>query len=183
MTSDYAVTEGDGDYTEHGVWGVTPKGRIIQLDWWHGQTSSDVWIEEKLRLIRQWKPICAFGEAGVIQKAIEPMLRRRMTETGTRCRMEWVPSIHDKATRARGFQSRAAMGEVSLLDGDKGERVLKQLLTFPAGKHDDAVDVCSLMGMALDMAHPAIVPLETVKDTKFSDYRSNNNGGGDSWRV
>jgi len=183
MTSDYAVTEGDGDYTEHGVWGVTPKGRIIQLDWWHGQTSSDVWIEEKLRLIRQWKPICAFGEAGVIQKAIEPMLRRRMTETGTRCRMEWVPSIHDKATRARGFQSRAAMGEVSLLDGDKGERVLKQLLTFPAGKHDDAVDVCSLMGMALDMAHPAIVPLETAKEKAFSDYRSNNNGGGDSWRV
>jgi predicted phage terminase large subunit-like protein len=183
MTSDYAVTEGDGDYTEHGVWGVTPKGRIIQLDWWHGQTSSDVWIEEKLRLIRQWKPICAFGEAGVIQKAIEPMLRRRMTETGTRCRMEWVPSIHDKATRARGFQSRAAMGEVSLLDGDKGERVLKQLLTFPAGKHDDAVDVCSLMGMALDMAHPAIVPLETAKEKAFSDYRSNNNGRGDSWRV
>ena len=183
MTSDYAVTEGDGDYTEHGVWGVTPKGRIIQLDWWHGQTSSDVWIEEKLRLIRQWKPICAFGEAGVIQKAIEPMLRRRMTETGTRCRMEWVPSIHDKATRARGFQSRAAMGEVSLLDGDKGERVLKQLLTFPAGKHDDAVDACSLMGMALDMAHPAIVPLETPKDKTFSDYRSNTSAGGDSWRV
>jgi predicted phage terminase large subunit-like protein len=183
MTSDYAVTEGSGDYTEHAIWGVSAKGRIYQLDWWHGQTSSDVWIEEKLRLIRQWRPICAFGEAGVIQKAIEPMLKRRMIETATRCRMEWVPSIHDKATRARGFQSRAAMGEVSLLEGDKGERVLKQLLTFPAGKHDDAVDVCSLMGMALDMAHPAIVPLETAKDKTFSDYRSSTNGGGDSWRV
>jgi predicted phage terminase large subunit-like protein len=183
LTSDYAVSEGRGDYTEHAVWGVSAKGRIYQLDWWHGQTSSDAWIEEKLRLIRKWKPICAFGEAGVIQKAVEPMLRRRMTETGTRCRMEWVPSIHDKASRARGFQSRAAMGEVSLLDDDRGERVLNQLLTFPAGKHDDAVDVCSLMGMALDEAHPAIVPLVTAAPTGFTDYASTQGSGGSSWRL
>jgi predicted phage terminase large subunit-like protein len=182
MTSDYAVTEGDGDYTEHGVWGIDGTGRIHQLDWWHGQTASDEWIEQKLHMIRKWKPICAFGEAGVIQKAIEPMLKRRMTETATRCRMEWLPSIHDKATRARAFQSRAAMGEVSLLDDERGERVLKQLLAFPAGKHDDAVDVCSMMGLALDMAHPAIVPLSTPKAAVFSDYRAKAPDG-DSWRV
>ncbi len=172
MTSDYAVTEGDGDYTEHAIWGIDGTGRIFQLDWWHGQTASDEWIEQKLHMIRKWKPICAFGEAGVIQKAIEPMLKRRMTETATRCRMEWLPSIHDKATRARAFQSRAAMGEVSLLDDERGERVLKQLLAFPAGKHDDAVDVCSMMGLALDMAHPAIVPLAQPKPQAFSDYRA-----------
>jgi predicted phage terminase large subunit-like protein len=182
MTSDYAVTEGDGDYTEHAIWGVDGTGRIFQLDWWHGQTASDEWIEQKLHMIRKWKPICAFGEAGVIQKAIEPMLKRRMTETATRCRMEWLPSIHDKATRARAFQSRAAMGEVSLLDDERGERVLKQLLAFPAGKHDDAVDVCSMMGLALDMAHPAIVPLATPKPQAFSDYRAKAPDG-DSWRV
>jgi predicted phage terminase large subunit-like protein len=182
MTSDYAVTEGDGDYTEHAIWGVDGTGRIFQLDWWHGQTASDEWIEQKLHMIRKWKPICAFGEAGVIQKAIEPMLKRRMTETSTRCRMEWLPSIHDKATRARAFQSRAAMGEVSLLDDERGERVLKQLLAFPAGKHDDAVDVCSMMGLALDMAHPAIVPLATPKPQAFSDYRAKAPDG-DSWRV
>jgi len=182
MTSDYAVTEGDGDYTEHAIWGVDGTGRIFQLDWWHGQTASDEWIEQKLHMIRKWKPICAFGEAGVIQKAIEPMLKRRMTETATRCRMEWLPSIHDKATRARAFQSRAAMGEVSLLDDERGERVLKQLLAFPAGKHDDAVDVCSMMGLALDMAHPAIVPLATPKPQAFGDYRAGAPAG-DSWRV
>ena len=182
MTSDYAVTEGDGDYTEHAIWGIDGTGRIFQLDWWHGQTASDEWIEQKLHMIRKWKPICAFGEAGVIQKAIEPMLKRRMTETATRCRMEWLPSIHDKATRARAFQSRAAMGEVSLLDDERGERVLKQLLAFPAGKHDDAVDVCSMMGLALDMAHPAIVPLATPKPQAFSDYRAKAPAG-DSWRV
>ena len=183
LCSDYAVTDGDGDFTEHGVFAIGASGKIYQADWWHGQTSSDVWIDELLRLIKKWRPICAFGEAGVIQKAIEPMLRRRMIETGTRCRMEWLSSIHDKATRARGFQSRAAMGEVSLLDNDMGERVLNQLIAFPAGKHDDAVDVCGMMGRALDMAHPAIVPVDKPKAKTFSDYRGAGEGGGDSWRV
>lgn len=180
--SDYAVTEGGGDYTEHGIFGVDAKGRIYQLDWWHGQTSADEWIDRKLDLIRKWRPVAWFGEAGVIQKAVEPMLRRRMIETGTRCRMEWLASIHDKPTRARGFQSRAAMGEVSLMENEQGERVLKQLLTFPAGKHDDAVDVCGMIGRALDMAHPAIVPLETERAKTFSDYRAPASGG-DSWRI
>jgi predicted phage terminase large subunit-like protein len=183
LASDYAVTDGGGDYTEHGVFAIGASGKIYHADWWSGQTSSDVWIDELLRLIKKWKPICAFGEAGVIQKAIEPMLRRRMIETGTRCRMEWLSSIHDKATRARGFQSRAAMGEVSLRDDDDGERILNQLLKFPAGKHDDAVDVCGLIGRALDMAHPAIVPIEKPKAKTFTDYRGASDGGGDSWRV
>jgi predicted phage terminase large subunit-like protein len=183
ICSDYAVTEGDGDFTEHAVWGVGPTGKIYQLDWWHGQTTSDVWIDELLRLIKKWKPICAFGEAGVIAKAIEPMLRRRMIETGTRARMEWLPSIHDKATRARGFQARAAMGEVSLLEGDMGERVLTQLLKFPAGKNDDAVDVCGMIGRALDEAHPAIVPVKTEAELNTSGYRSVSSGEGDSWRL
>jgi hypothetical protein len=75
------------------------------------------------------------------------------------------------------------MGEVSLKDDDTGERVLNQLIAFPAGKHDDAVDVCGMIGRALDMAHPAIVPLDKPKAKTFSDYRGANTGGGDSWRV
>ena len=181
--SDYAVTADGGDYTEHGVFAVGASGKIYQADWWHGQTSSDVWIEEKLRLIKQYRPVCWFGEAGVIQKAIEPMLKRRMIESQIRCRMEWLSSIHDKPTRARGFQARAAMGEVSLLDNEMGERVLSQLLSFPAGKHDDSVDVCGMIGRALDMAHPAIVPVKDKKPWAANDYKSTSNGSGDSWRV
>ena len=155
--SDYAVTDQGGDYTEHGIFGVDSDSRIYQIDWWHGQTTSDQWIEAQIDMIALYHPACWFGEGGVIQKAIEPMLWRRMRERQVRCRLEWVSSIHDKATRARGFQSRAAMGEVSLLSDERGDRVLDQLLKFPAGKHDDAVDVCGGMGRVLDMAHPALV--------------------------
>lgn len=152
-TSDYAVTDGAGDYTVHRIWGVDKDGMIYRVDGWRGQSTSDVWIDQKIDLIKKWKPLAWFGEAGVIQKAIEPMLRRRMVERNVFCRLEFLSSISDKPTRARGFQARAAMGKVRF---EPGADVSEHLM-FPAGKHDDDVDCSSLIGRAIDMAHPAIV--------------------------
>lgn len=73
------------------------------------------------------------------------------------------------------------MGLVSLPETDDGERVLSQLLTFPAGKYDDAVDVCSLMGSAIDQAHSGIVQMEPEEDND-SGYGSREREA-TSWRV
>jgi predicted phage terminase large subunit-like protein len=153
-TSDYAVTDGGGDFTRHRIWGVDAGGNLYRVDGWGGQTSSDVWIERQLDLIDRYKPMAWFGETGVIRRAIEPMLLRRMAERRLFCRMEWLPSISDKPTRARPFQSMAASGRVYFEPGAD----LAEHLTFPAGKYDDDVDCSSLIGRALDQAHPALVP-------------------------
>lgn len=166
-SSDYAVTDGGGDYTCHRVWGVSATGGIYRLDGWRGQTTADVWIDRKIDLIEKHKPLAWFGESGVIQKAVAPMLFRRMRERKVRCRLEWLPSIADKPTRARGFQARAAMGEVWFEPGAD----VAEFLAFPAGKHDDDVDVASLMGRALDMAHPAILKGEAIEWAPRKDYR------------
>jgi len=164
-TSDYAVTDGGGDYTVHRIWGIDSKGEIYRVDGWRGQTTSDVWIEEKLNLIAKYKPLCWFGEGGVIQKAIEPMLKRRMLERGIFCRVEWLSSVSDKPTRARSFQAMAASGRVHFEKGaDLGEH-----LVFPAGKNDDDVDCSSLIGRAIDQAHPAIVQVQQ-QNTRRLDY-------------
>lgn len=162
-TSDYAVTEEGGDYTVHRVWGVDSKGELYRLDGWRAQASADKWIEAKLDLIAKHRPLAWFGEAGVIQKAIEPMLKRRMQERKVFCRLEWMPSISDKATRARGFQARAAMGKVWFEPGAD----VSEHLAFPTGKHDDDVDCSSLMGRAIDQAHPAIKA--SLPDKKTGD--------------
>jgi predicted phage terminase large subunit-like protein len=151
-SSDYAVTDGDGDYTVHRVWGIDAGGCIYRVDGWRGQATSDVWIERKLDLIKQYKPLAWFGEGGVIQKAIEPALRRRMLERRVFCRLEWLPSVADKPTRARSFQAMAASGRVYL----EPHADLSEFLSFPAGKHDDEVDTASLIGRAIDQAHPAL---------------------------
>ena len=152
-TSDYAVTDGGGDYTVHRVWGIDANGDVYRVDGWRGQTSSDQWIERKLDLIAKYKPLAWFGEGGVIQKAIEPMLKRRMRERSVHCRLEWLPSVSDKPTRARSFQAMAAQGRVFFEPGAD----ISEFLVFPAGKHDDDVDTASLIGRAIDQAHPAIV--------------------------
>lgn len=157
-TSDYATKDGQGDYTVHRVWGVDAQGTVYRIAGWRGQTTSDVWIESKLDLIKEYKPLAWFGEAGVIKNAVEPMLLRRMKERKVFCRLEWLSSISDKPTRARGFQARAAMGKVRFEPGAD----LSEHLMFPAGKHDDDVDCSSLIGRALDDMHPAIVKTKPV---------------------
>jgi predicted phage terminase large subunit-like protein len=152
-TSDYAVTDGGGDYTVHRIWGIDAGGSIYRVDGWRGQSTSDVWIERKIDLMARYNPMAWFGEGGVIQKAVEPMLRRRMGERQVFCRLEWLPSVADKPTRARSFQAMAASGRVFFEPGAD----LSEHLVFPAGKHDDDVDCSSLIGRALDQAHPAVV--------------------------
>lgn len=149
--SDYAVTEGKGDYTEHGIFGIDAWANVHVLDWWRGQESPDVWIEAQCDMIGKHKPMCWFGEAGPIRRAIEPFLLRRMEERRAFCRIEWLTSTHDKPTRCRPFQALAASGKVFFpaVASWKAD-VLGQLLRFPAGLHDDAVDACSLIGRGLE---------------------------------
>jgi len=180
-TSDYAVTDGGGDYTVHRVWGIDAEGAIYRVDGWRGQTTSDVWIERKLDLIAKYKPLAWFGEAGVIKRAVDPMLKRRMRERQIFCRMEWLSSVADKPTRARAFQSYAASGRVYL---EKGAD-LSEFLVFPAGKHDDDVDTASMIGLAIDQAHPAIVSVKQQKTSPGDRWAKamDKDGEDASWKT
>lgn len=171
-TSDFATKDGSGDYTVHHIWGVDAQGDLYLVDRWRGQTTSDVWIERMCDLIDTHKPLAWFGEAGPIWSAVRPAAERRMRERSSLVRMEALPSIADKPTSARGFQSRAAVGRVYLPDTSEGEAVLDELLRFPAGKYDDEVDACSKIGRALDELHPAIVPVAAASpNPRPGDYR------------
>lgn len=166
--SDYAVTGDGGDWTEHGVFGVDHSGNVFVLDWWRGQTQSDVWIEKKCDLILAHSPLIWFGESGPIRKAIEPFLMRRMSDRGAHCRLEWLPSIADKSTRARAIQAVASMGKLWVPRHAAWKSdVIGQMLKFPAGKHDDAVDVFSLIGRGMEFIRaPKIKRVETSRSMR-----------------
>lgn len=159
--SDYAVTDGGGDYTEHGVFGVDQNKNIYVADWWRGQTTSSDWIEAKCDLVLKWSPARWFGESGVIRRSVEPFMIQRMTDRGALCRVEWITSISDKPSRARTIQGLASMGKVFFPKNAPWKSdILSQLLRFPAGKHDDAVDVFGLIGRGLEYIKPASAGLE-----------------------
>lgn len=143
--SDCAVTPGGGDYTEHGIFGLDDSDRLFVLDWWFGQTASDVWIERMCDMIVKHQPICWIGESGVIRRAIESYLTTRMRQRNAKTRLEWLPSTGDKEARARGTQAMASMGSI-VMPARSGwhERLISQLKAFPAGANDDAVDTLTI---------------------------------------
>lgn len=157
--SDLAVTDKTGDYTELGIFGVDFDGDIWILDWWFGQTDAETWIEEQCRLILAHSPMTWFGEAGPIRRSVEPYLKKRMEVRKAYCNLEWLPSIHDKATRARGIQALASMGKVKIPKNKPWiNHVMTQILQFPAGRQDDVVDVLSLIGRGLEFVQSAGQP-------------------------
>jgi predicted phage terminase large subunit-like protein len=157
--SDYAVTEGGGDYTEHGIFAVDPLGTLYIIDWWRGQTAPDIWIDRQCDLILRHEPLCWFGEKGVIERAVRPYLTHRMNERRAYCRVEWLPSVAEKTARARSFQALASMNKVMVpIDAPWKSELIGQLTRFPAGKYDDGVDVCSLIGRGLKMMPKPAAP-------------------------
>ena len=75
-----------------------------------------------------------------------------MNERRAYCRIEWLPSVTEKTARARSFQALASMNKVMVpVEAPWKAELLGQLTRFPAGKYDDGVDVCSLIGRGLKM--------------------------------
>lgn len=184
MSSDFAVTPEDGDYTSLGTHGVDAQDDLyLAVDYWSGQTSADVWVDKICDQILKNKPFAFFGESGPIKRSVEPFLKKRMRERQAYCRIDdcWLASISDKASRALALQARASMGKVYLPDNEQGHKILTQLLQFPAGKFDDDVDMCGLMARAIDQTHPAtVVPKDKPKPA--TDYESHDEDE-DSWKV
>ena len=148
--SDYAVTEDDGDYTEHGIGGFDCNEDLYLLNWWSGQKTADVWIDNQIDFIASYQPYVWVAEGGPIRRSVEPFLTKRMQQRSTYCHLEWLTSNKDKVVNSRGFQALASMGKVWIPYTDWGEALIDQLVRFPAGKYDDKVDVCGLFGRLLD---------------------------------
>lgn len=171
LASDYAVTPDDGDHTEHGVWGLSNNGDLYAVDWWYGQTDPAEWIDKWIELIAKYRPLAAFEEKGVILRAVEPAINRRMRETRTFVRRVPLASAGSKAERALGFAARASAGAVYLPRTPWAVRLLNQLCAFNGedGRADDAVDVCSLVGRGLDEMANAGKP-EVKRPRQRGDY-------------
>jgi predicted phage terminase large subunit-like protein len=149
--SDFAVTANGGDFTVHVVVGIDPDDRPWLLDLWRGQTSSDIWVESWCDLVERWKPRGWSFEQGQIKSGVGPFLEKRARERKAYCGIETFPTRGDKAVRAQSIRGRMAMLGLHVPTGEKWYADLRaELLSFPAGKHDDQVDALGLVGQLLD---------------------------------
>lgn len=154
--SDYAVTDEGGDYTVHAIGGLDGDGNLYIIDLWREQAQTDVWADVLIDLGSRHSVFEWAEEKGQIEKSVGPFIAQRMRERNIHFPRQQFTSAVDKATRAQSFRGRLSMGRVyfpkyaSWLSAFESE-----LLTFPAGKHDDQVDVMSLFGRMLDQMFPA----------------------------
>lgn len=149
--SDYAVTADGGDFTVHAVVGLDPEGRMYLLDLWRKQAASDVWVEAFCDLVLQWKPMSWAEEQGQIKSGVGPFLERRMRERKAYTVREQFPTRGDKAIRAQSMRSAMALNGLYVdFNAPWFAAFRSEILSFPAGKHDDQVDAIGLVGQLLD---------------------------------
>lgn len=175
VTGDFAVSDGQGDYTELAVWGVDPQDKVYALDWWAGRKTADVWVDRLLHFCDKYKALRFIGEMGPIRRAIEPLLDKRMRECGIFATCEWLPTNAEKTAQARSFQGLSSLGRIYWPHVEWAERVIDQCLRFPGGRFDDAVDACSIFGRFIAStwgarAEPAPVGNEWDAPLRIGDF-------------
>jgi len=160
--SDFAVTQDGGDYTVHIIVGVDPDDCMYVLDLWRKRTSAEAWIEAYCDLILQWKPLEWGFEGGQIKSAVGPFLERRSRERRAYCSPKIFPSRHDKSVRAQAIRGKMALDSLYVpIHARWYADFFAELLSFPAGKHDDQVDALSLIGQMqtrITRGHPPAPP-------------------------
>lgn len=142
------------------------------LDLWRKQAASDEWVESFCDLVLQWKPMSWAEEQGQIKSGVGPFLERRMRERRAFTVREQFPTRGDKAIRAQSIRSSMAMNGLYVpMNAPWYADLRSELLSFPAGKHDDQVDALGLVGQLLDRMLSGLKAIEPKKPDNRSGYR------------
>lgn len=172
--SDYAVKADAGDWTVHGICAIDTDGNLYIDDIWRAQTTSDIWVDVMLDMAAGHQPFLWGEEGGQIIKSLDPFIKRRMKERNIFFQRQQYTSTMDKGTRAQTIRGRMSQGKVLFRRHAMWRHEFEaELLGFPAGKHDDQVDMLSLFGRMLDKMYP---PKTTP--TPLPRYRSSVRGAG-----
>lgn len=187
MSSDHAPGGADhNDYSCVRVWGVDQLGDLYLLDGFRQQETMDRTAAKAIRLAKKHSPFAWFPEADNNWKSVAGFVTRMMRESDCYVRIEPItPHGADKPTKAQPFQAMAASGRVWIPEGPEGDDVIEQYLKFPGGKNDDEVDAASVIGRAIDEAHPAVVPVRrsSSRQDSWDDAFNDSDSDEESWKV
>ena len=133
------------DWTVGTVIKVDHADQIHVVDMVRGRWNAFQIVEAMLDLCQKYDPQLLGIEKGQLEHAIRPQLEKRMKErklfppmpTGK----EQLVPINDKSARAKPLQGRMQQGMVYFPENQPWVEVLRhEMLRFPGGLHDDAVD-------------------------------------------
>jgi len=153
--SDFAISTAERrDFTVFVVGGLDAAGFLNIVDVRRGRWDANEIIDEMFSVQQTWEPVEWFIEAGVLNRALGPIIDVRSREVnegqGIFLNLTPLPSTTDKRTRARSFQARTRARAVRYdRDAVWFPDYQEELLQFDRGTHDDAVDASSILGRGL----------------------------------
>jgi predicted phage terminase large subunit-like protein len=125
-------------------------------------------------------------EQGQIIAGVGPFLEKQQRERQAYVSRQPFPTRGDKAVRAQSIRGRMALEGLYLPTNKPwAEQLRSELLSFPAGKHDDQVDALGLIGQLLDMIIPGKRPRAAVpvQRDRYSRRRHLDEAEGISWKT
>lgn len=167
--SDFAVSQGQGDWTVHVVVGIDSAHRMFLLDLWRAQAKADKSIEAFCNLVQKWRPLGWAEETGQIKSALGPFLEQRLRQRQLYVARKDFPTKGEgkKEIRAQSIAGRMALDGLWVPTEQPWYPAFKkEMLTFPFGKNDDQADAMSLIGQILDKmvkGHPLSPPPPSAK--------------------
>lgn len=153
---DFAVSTRDtADNTSFSIGGLDIRNILHFVDQRVGRWDTETWVEELFSIQAAWNPDVFFVEDGAIWKAVWPMIRTQMQLRGIYINFMPIPSVKDKATRARSLQRRMkANGTRFNTLADWFEGFKNELLRFTGrgqAVKDDQVDSAALLSRGFDI--------------------------------
>lgn len=140
---DFAISEGkDSDYTVGTCIGVDHRDNVYYL----GQRRFRIQdggfiIDAILDFAQEYNADCLGFEDGQIWKAIEFQFEKRCSERRQYPSFELLKPLTDKMVRANPLRGRMQLGKVYFdNNAPYWSELQKEMLHFPAGKHDDQID-------------------------------------------
>ena len=173
---DFAISEGkDSDYTVGVCLGVDHRDNVYLLDVMRFRSGDGGYIIDTILDFAAQYDADALGfEDGQIWKAIEFQFKKRCEERRQYPSFELLKPLTDKMVRANPLRGRMQLGKVYF---DKNapwfDPVYREMIVFPAGKHDDCVDA---IAWAVRLTLSRAAPREERKQARLKSWKDELSG-------
>lgn len=129
------------DYFAAYVLGLTREGDELQLDLLHDKLTIDEQVKAIVQLCQDWKADILGIESNAYQAGLYQLVRTALQKAGMVTQIKKIITDKDKIRRARIHSVAFEGGYIKLrTDHPKTEILKTQILEFPMGEHDDALD-------------------------------------------